>query len=119
MDTHASAAMPAAMPRRSQLQGRVLFMSNWLFCFVFIFFAGLLLLRTSPTVVAQHQQRLDTLMAENDLPVMSHKHATNRRRTGLGPEPRRKPIGPAAFSLAQPAIPQVRRESRKSRCLLR
>jgi hypothetical protein len=45
MDTHASAATPAAMPRRSQLQGRFLFMSNWLFCFVFIFFTGLLLLR--------------------------------------------------------------------------
>ena len=46
MDTHASVATPAAMPRRSQLRGRVLFMSSWLFCFVFIFFAGLLLLRT-------------------------------------------------------------------------
>src|SRR5664279_5055586 len=90
MDTHASAATPAAMPRRSQQQGRVLFMSNWLFCFVFIFFAGLLLLRTSRTVVAQYQQQLDILMAENDLPVMSHKHATNRRCAAQEPEPRRK-----------------------------
>src|ERR1035437_837609 len=106
------------MPTKARINHRVVivyFMEVLELCFVFIFFAGLLSLRTSPTVVARYQQRLDTLMAEDDLPVMSHKHATNRRYMGLEPEPRRKTIGPAAFSLAQPAIPQVRRESRKSR----
>src|SRR5664279_2461049 len=88
--------------------------------------------RHPPSVVAMYQQRLLAMMAESDLPVMSQKHATNRRCAAQKPEPRRGLATVLHAHRTQHAMPghsktagkmlsavaQAWGESEKSRCLV-